>query len=86
MNAFIEIKQKPPINKLITFNKDKYKIEPDATGLGDKDFAIVFDQARDYKITASTLQLLLYILVKASALTLTKDDRQISISLNQYLK
>ena len=54
MNAFIEVKQKPPINKLITFNKDKYENKPDATGYGDKDFAIVFDQARECKINATT--------------------------------
>lgn len=85
MNAFIEIKQKPPINKLITFNKDKYEDKPNATGIGDKDFAIVFDQAKEFNINASTLQLLLYILVKASALNLTNKDRTIGISLSQYL-
>ena len=86
MNAFIEIKQKPPINSLITFNKDRYDIKPDATGIGDKSFAFVFDKTKELNITPSTLQLLLYILVKASALNLSQEDRTIAISLNQYLE
>lgn len=85
MNDFLEIKQKPPINNLITFNKDLYKIQPTDLYLGNKEFAFVLDKTKEFELAPSTLQLLLYILVKASALNLDEQIRYININLSEYL-
>lgn len=86
MTGYMKFNQKHAILQMLTFNTNNYEISSKDKYVGDEHFAYVLDKTQKLNLAPSTMQLLLYILVKASALNLNENNRQVSISLAEYLK
>lgn len=86
MDEYVEIKQKNVINNLITFNKNLYKVDSLKETIGTNEFYFILDKSKELNLKPSTLQLFIFILVKASALSLTKEYRTINIPLKDYME